>query len=168
MTDITLKGNPIHTSGKLPDVGSSVKDFTLVKGDLSEVKLSEFEGKKKLLNIFPSLDTSTCSASVRAFAKHSADVPNSVVLNISKDLPFAQSRFCSVEHINGVETLSAFRATFAKDYGLEIVDGPLSGLCSRAVIILDSHNRVVYCEQVPEITQEPDYDKALDALKKAT
>jgi thiol peroxidase len=168
MVDITFKGTPIHTSGSLPAVGSGVKDFVLVKGDLGEVKLSNYDGKKKLLNIFPSLDTGVCATSVKNFAQHSADVSNTVVLNISKDLPFAQSRFCKAEHISGVETLSAFRSNFAKDFGLEISDGPIAGLCSRAVIVLDSNNKVIYAEQVPEIGQEPNYQKALEALKKAS
>ncbi len=168
MVKITLKGNSINTSGTLPSVGSVAKDFALVKGDLSEASLNTFPGKKKLLNIFPSLDTGTCSTSVKKFADAAQNLKDVVVINISKDLPFAQGRFCSSEGVKGVETLSAFRSSFAKDYGLEIIDGPLKGLCSRAVVVLDENNRVIYSEQVSEIAQEPDYAKALEALHKSS
>jgi thiol peroxidase len=165
MATITVRGNTIHTAGTLPAKGSVAKEFALTKGDLSEVSLASFGSKKKLLNIFPSLDTAVCSLSVKKFAEQVNGIQDVVTLNISKDLPFAQGRFCKTEGVTGVETLSAFRSSFAKDYGLEITDGPLKGLCSRAVLVLDEHNQVIYSEQVPEITQEPDYAKALDALR---
>ncbi len=164
MTEIKLKGKAINTSGTIPKKGAKASDFALVKQDLSEVNLSTFGNKKKVLNIFPSLDTGTCAMSVRQFYKK---IPNSkelVVLNISKDLPFAQKRFCDAEGLANVESLSAFRSSFAKDYGLEIAEGPLKGLCSRVVIVLDENNKVIYSEQVPEITQEPDYDAVLASL----
>lgn len=165
MATITLKGNPIHTCGDLPQVGSSAPDFSLLKNDLSTVNLAAYAGQKKVLSVFPSVDTSVCATSVRKFNEQAAALSNTVVLNISADLPFAQSRFCAAEGISGVETLSTFRSSFARDYGLEISDGPLAGLCSRAIIVLDENNRVTYTEQVPEIAQEPDYEKAMAALK---
>lgn len=155
---ITLKGNPIETNGTLPK--GRAPDFTLVRQNLSEVTLKDYQGKKKILNIFPSLDTATCSLSVKTF-NEKADC---LVLHISKDLPFAQKRFCGAEGLDHVETLSAFRSSFAKDYGLEITTGPLKGLCSRAVIVIDEQDNVIYTEQVPEITQEPNYDRALEAV----
>lgn len=165
MADIKLKGNPIHTSGSLPKKGSKAPEFSLVRQDLSEADLNSFGKKKKVLNIFPSLDTEVCSLSVKKFYQKIPNAANVVVLNISKDLPFAHKRFCVSEGVNHAETLSAFRGSFGKDFGLEIVDGPLKGLCSRAVILLDENNQVVYTEQVPEITQEPNYDAVLKALK---
>ncbi len=165
MATITLKGNPIHTCGELPPVGSIPCNFILLKNDLTVTNLAAYTTKRKVLSVFPSVDTPVCAASVRKFNECAAALTNTVVLNISADLPFAQTRFCAAEGINGVETLSTFRSTFARDYGLEITDGPLAGLCSRAVIVLDEGNRVIYTEQVPEITQEPDYDKAIAALK---
>jgi len=165
MTQITLKGNPVNTSGTLPAVGSTLKEFSLVKADLSEVSLMNFAGKKKILNIFPSIDTGTCAASVRKFNVEAASLNNTVVLGISKDLPFALNRFCAAEGIKGVETLSAFRSSFAKDYGLEFVDSGLKGLCSRSIIVVDENNKVLYTEQVAETTAEPNYEKALAALK---
>ena len=165
MATITLKGNEIHTNGELPAVGSEAKDFVLVKTDLSEITLASFVGKKKVLNIFPSLDTPTCAASVRNFNKEAADLPNTVVLNISADLPFAQARFCGAEGITNAETASTFRSTFAQDYGLEIIDGPLAGLCSRVVIVLDENNKIIYTQQVAEIVDEPNYTEALTILK---
>ena len=161
MARITLKGNPINTSGHLPAVGSPAKDFNLVKQDLSTATLASFAGKKKILNIFASLDTSVCATSIKKFHEHAAKKPDVVVLNISADLPFAAKRFCGAEGVENAVTLSAFRSTFAEDYGLKIVDGPLAGLCSRAVVVLDEKNHVLYTEQVPEIGQEPDYQKAL-------
>ena len=165
MASITLKGNAISTCGDLPAVGSAAPDFTLVKQDLSPATLGDFAGKKKVLNIFPSVDTPVCATSVRRFNEAAAKLENAVVLNISADLPFAQKRFCGAEGIEGAHTLSTFRSSFAKDYGLEIASGPLAGLCSRAIVVLDADGKVVYTEQVPEIAQEPDYDKALAALK---
>jgi thiol peroxidase len=164
MATITLKGNPVHTSGNLPAPGTVAADFKLVKQDLSEVSLSGFAGKKKVLNIFPSIDTGTCAMSVRTFNKEAATRANVAVLNIAMDLPFAMGRFCGAEGIKNAEALSAFRSSFAKDYGLMITDGPLSGLCSRAVVVLDENNKVLYTEQVAEIVNEPNYAKALAAL----
>ncbi|MBF0297415.1 MAG: thiol peroxidase [Oligoflexia bacterium] len=165
MTKITLKGGPVSTLGNLPAVGSIAPDFKLVKSDLSEVTLSHFGKKKKVLNIFPSIDTPTCAMSVRTFNKEATDLTNVVVLNISADLPFAQKRFCAAEGINNTEILSSFRSSFSKDYNLEIVDSPLAGLCSRVVIVLDENNKVLYTEQVSEIANEPNYQKALEVLK---
>ena len=165
MATITLKGNPIQTIGELPAVGSQAPDFQLTNAALEDVGLAAFEGKKKILNIVPSLDTDVCATSARKFNEKAAGKENSVVLVISGDLPFAQKRFCTAEGIDGVVSLSLLRGkNFAKDYGVLITDGPLAGLCSRAVIVLDENNKVVYTEQVPEIVQEPDYDKALAAL----
>jgi thioredoxin-dependent peroxiredoxin len=166
MAQITLKGNPIHTVGFLPKVGEVAPDFTLTKSDLSQLSLNEFKSKKVVLNIFPSLDTSVCAASVRRFNIEAAKLKNTVVLCISKDLPFAQGRFCAAEGIENVVTASDFRdSKFSDSYGLRIVDGPLAGLLSRAVVVVDEGGKVVYTEQVPEIGQEPDYEKALAALK---
>lgn len=164
MAQITLKGNKINTSGNLPEKGTKVKDFTLVKNDLNEAHLKEYLGKKIILNIFPSLDTSVCSLSVKKFNALAKENPEIRILNISMDLPFAQGRFCGQEGISSVETLSAFRSSFGKDYGLEITDGPLKGLLSRAIIVLDEQGKVLYSEQVQEITQEPNYQKAAEAL----
>lgn len=168
MSKITLKGNPVNTVGQLPKVGEKAKDFSLIKGDLSKVSLSDFSGSTLVLNIFPSLDTGTCAASVRRFNKEAAELDNVKVLCISRDLPFAQSRFCGAEGIENVVTLSDFDSgEFGKNYGLEIADSPLKGLHSRAVVVVDKSGSVVYTEQVPEIVDEPDYAKALDAAKKA-
>ena len=163
MTTITLKGNPIQTNGELPRSGQVVPGFKLVKLDLSEAGLSDFPGRK-VLNVFPSVDTPVCATSIRTFNEKAAAAGNVTVLNISADLPFALKRFCGAEGLENVETLSTFRSSFAKDYGLEITDGPLAGLCSRAVLVLDENNTVLHAEQVPEIAQEPDYDAALGAL----
>lgn len=163
MAKITLKGNPIDTSGELPSKGTEAPASKLVKLDLSEVDLSAYSGKK-VLNIFPSIDTPVCAASVREFNKRAAAKEGVTVLNISKDLPFAQKRFCGAEGLEGVECLSAYRSSFAQDYGVEITSGPLQGLCARAVLILDESNKVIYSEQVPEIGQEPNYEAALAAL----
>lgn len=165
MANITLKGNPFHTIGELPKVGSKAPDFKLVKSDLSEKTLKDYTGHKLVLNIFPSLDTGTCAASVRRFNAEASKLENTKVLCISKDLPFAQARFCGAEGLDNVETLSDFRyGTFAKNYGVEIADGPLAALESRAVVILDEEGTVVYTQQVGEIVDEPDYEKALAAL----
>jgi thiol peroxidase len=165
MAQITLKGNTIHTVGELPQKGDKAKDFTLVKSDLSRVGLADFKGQKLVLNIFPSLDTGTCAASVRYFNKAAASLANTKVLCISRDLPFAQSRFCGAEGIENVVTLSDFATgDFGKNYGLEIADGPLQGLHSRVVIVLDENGTVVYTQQVPEIVDEPNYQAALDIL----
>jgi thiol peroxidase len=162
MATITLKGNPIETSGSLPAVGQSAPDFKLLKQDLTRVSLKDFPGKK-VLNIFPSIDTPVCAASVRKFNEH-ASKKGVTVLCISEDLPFALKRFCGAENLDKVTSLSAFRSTFSKDYGLEIMSGPLSGLSSRSIVVLDENNKVIYNEQVPEIAQEPNYDAALAKL----
>lgn len=166
MATIKLHGDPIHTSGELPSVGSQAPDFLVVKGDLSDVSLASFAGKKKILNIVPSLDTGVCAASAKRFNDEVQKLQDTVVLTISMDLPFAQDRFCKEEDITNVITLSDMRKKdFGKKYGVEIVDGPLAGIYARAVVVLDAQNKVVYTEQVPEITQEPDYEKALAAVK---
>jgi thiol peroxidase len=164
MANITLKGGAVHTSGTLPAVGSTVSDFKLVRNNLSEVTLNDFAGKIKVLNIFPSVDTGTCAASVRHFNVEAAKLNNAVVLNISADLPFAQARFCGAEGIKNCETLSSFRSTFGKDYGLQITDSPLAGLLSRSVIVLSADNKVLYTEQVGEIVDEPNYNAALKTI----
>ncbi|WP_353181290.1 thiol peroxidase [Parapedobacter lycopersici] len=165
MTTITLKGQPIHTVGKLPAVGTAAVDLTLTAVDLSDKKLSDFSGKYVVLNIFPSINTGVCAASVRKFNEDAANLPNTVVLCISKDLPFAQSQFCGAEGIDRVVMLSDFRSDFGRQYGVEIADGPMKGLLSRAVVVIDPSGNVVYTEQVPEIAQEPNYDAALAAVK---
>ncbi|MGD8909028.1 MAG: thiol peroxidase [Chromatiales bacterium] len=165
MAQITLEGNAINTNGDLPEVGSEAPDFSLTKGDLADVTLADFAGKKKLLNIVPSLDTGVCAASTKRFNEAIAGKTNSVALVISADLPFAQSRFCSAEGTENVVSLSMMHSrNFAKDYGVLITDGPLAGICARAVVILDEQNKVVYTQLVPEIVQEPDYDAALAHL----
>jgi thiol peroxidase len=165
MAKIALNGLEIHTNGNLPTVGSNAPEFTLVKSDLSEVKLSDFKGKKVILNIFPSLDTSVCAKSVREFNKLAAGKEGVVVLCISKDLPFAHSRFCVAEGIEGVTSLSEFRNnSFSDAYGLRIIDGPLAGLHSRVVIIVDANGKIAYTEQVDDIVHDPAFDKALAAL----
>ncbi|MFZ2636693.1 MAG: thiol peroxidase [Rectinemataceae bacterium] len=168
MATITLKGSTIHTSGSLPAVGSSAPGFKLTRDSLADVALSDFAGKVKVLNIVPSLDTGVCAASARAFNKAADSLGDAVVLTISRDLPFAQKRFCEAEGIKAVVTLSELRnRKFGADYGVEIVDGPMAGLLSRAVVVLDRTDKVVYVEQVPEIGHEPDYASALAAAKKA-
>lgn len=165
MAKITLQGNPFNTLGDLPEKGTKAPDFALVKQDLSVAKLSDFKGQRVVLNIFPSLDTATCAASVRHFNAAASGLDNTVVLCISKDLPFAQARFCGAEGLDKVITLSDFRnGSFGKDYRLEIVDGPLAGLESRVVIVLDEDGKVIYTQQVSEIVDEPDYESALAAL----
>ncbi|HBS88902.1 MAG: lipid hydroperoxide peroxidase [Bacteroidetes bacterium GWF2_38_335] len=165
MAKITLKGNPFNTTGELPKNGENAKDFRLVKSDLSVVSLADFKGQRLVLNIFPSLDTGVCAASVRQFNKLAGDMKNTKVLCISRDLPFAQARFCGAEGLNNVITLSDFATgEFGKNYGLEIADGPLAHLHSRAVVILDENHKVVYSQQVPEIVEEPDYNAAMKVL----
>ncbi len=165
MAKITLKGNPINTLGELPKAGEKISDFELVKNDLSKVSLKDFAGHKLVLNIFPSLDTGTCAASVRAFNKKAAELKNTKVLCISRDLPFAQARFCGVEGIDNAITLSDFSTgNFGKKNNLEIIDGPLAGLHSRVVIVTDEHGKVVYSQQVSDIVDEPDYEAAINAL----
>lgn len=163
--EIKLHGNPVHTAGNLPAAGSPARGFKLVALDLSEKTLQDYKGKKIVLNIFPSIDTPVCANSVRQFNKDAVQADNTVVLCISKDLPFAQKRFCGAEGIDKVVMLSDFRSDFGKDYGVEMSDGPLLGLLSRAVVVLDTDGKVIYTQQVPEITEEPDYEKALDAVK---
>lgn len=166
MTQITLKGSPINTIGNLPKVGSKAPEFTLVKDDLSVKTISDYKGKKLVLNIFPSLDTGTCAASVRRFNAEASGLENTVVLCISKDLPFAQARFCGAEGLHDVHNLSDFRTgQLGKDYGVEIIDGPLAGLESRAVVIIDEKGTITYTQQVGEIVDEPDYELAIAALK---
>lgn len=165
MADITLKGNPCHTNGDLPAVGSEAPDFRLTRADLSDVSLADFADKKKLLNIVPSLDTAVCAISTQKFNAAMGAKEDAVALVISADLPFAQKRFCSTEGIENVISLSMMRSrSFAKDYGMLITDGPLAGLCARGVVVLDANNRVIYTQLVPEIGEEPNYDAALAAL----
>jgi thiol peroxidase len=166
MAILTLKGNPINTNGDLPTVGATAPDFKLVTADLQDVTLADFAGKKKLLNIVPSLDTAVCALSTHKFNEHAKAHPDTVILVVSADLPFAQKRFCGNEGLNNVVTLSMMRSRkFAKDYGVLLEDGPLAGLTARAVVVLDETNRVRHTELVPEIAQEPDYEAALAALR---
>ncbi len=166
MAQITLKGNTINTVGELPATGSQAPDFVMTKSDLSDVSLKDFAGKKIVLNIFPSLDTAVCASSVRRFNAESQNIDNTVVLCASLDLPFAHKRFCTTEGLENVVSLSELRdRSFGEKYGVRIQDGPMAGLYSRAVVVLDENHKVIYTEQVPEITQEPDYEKALIALK---
>lgn len=165
MAQITLEGNAINTNGELPEVGSKAPDFSLTNGELANVGLADFGEKKKLLNIVPSLDTGVCAASTKKFNQAMSEKSNSVALVVSADLPFAQGRFCSAEGIENVVSLSMMHSrNFAKDYGVLITDGPLAGICARAVVVLDEQNKVVYTQLVPEIVQEPDYDSALAYL----
>ncbi len=165
MATITFKGNEVHTAGTLPAVGSQAPDFNLTAGNLSDKTLADYQGKKVILNVFPSIDTGTCAASVRAFNEKAAGLDNTVVLCISKDLPFAQGRFCAAEGISNVETLSEYKdGNFSDAYQLRIVDGPLAGLLSRAVVVVDEKGSVIYTEQVGEIADEPNYDAALAAI----
>jgi thiol peroxidase len=165
MASITLGGNPIHTSGELPKVGTKLADFKLVKNDLSIASLGDFAGSKLVLNIFPSIDTGTCAASVRKFNESASKLENTKVLCISRDLPFAQKRFCGAEGLENVVNLSDFQeGSFGKANGLEIVDGVLAGLHSRSVIVVDENGMVSYTEQVPEIANEPNYEAALASL----
>jgi len=168
MATVTLKGNSINTLGNLPSNGSSAPDFTLTKNDLSSASLGDYKGQKVVLNIFPSIDTGTCAQSVRQFNQEAAELDNTKVLCISKDLPFAQARFCGAEGIDKVETLSDFRdGNFGDAYQVTFTDGPLQGLHSRAVVVIDANGTVVYSEQVPEIVDEPNYKAALEALMDA-
>ena len=165
MAQITLKGTPVNTIGKLPEIGSQAKDFQLVKTDLSTSSLSDYKGTKLVLNIFPSVDTGTCAASVRKFNEKASSLENTKVLSISRDLPFAQNRFCGAEGLENVVNLSDFKdASFGNAYGLTITDGPLAGLHSRVVVVLDENGVVKYTEQVQEIVDEPNYDAALASL----
>ena len=164
MATVTLKGHPIHTNGDLPEVGSRAPDFRLVNKDLQDMGLADFAGKRKLLNIVPNLDTPVCAISTRKFSEHARGRGDVAVLIVSAALPFAAGRFCSTEGIDNVVTLSMMRSrSFAKDYGVLITDGPLAGIAARSVVVLDANDRVVYTELVPEILQEPDYEKAIAA-----
>ena len=165
MANISLGGNPVTTSGELPQIGTKAPDFTLVKTDLSTVSLADFKGKKLVLNIFPSVDTGTCAASVRQFNQKASGLENTTVLCVSRDLPFAQNRFCGAEGLENVVSASDFRdGSFGTAYGLNIEDGPLKGLNSRVVIVLDENGTVKYTEQVADIKDEPNYDNAIAAL----
>jgi thiol peroxidase len=164
-TTITLGGKAIHTVGKLPAVGTSVKDFTLTGVDLKEKALADYKGKYIIMNIFPSVNTGVCSKSVRKFNEDAAGLNNTVVLCISKDLPFAQKQFCGAEGIERVVMLSDFRTDFGNAYGVQIADGPMRGLLSRAVVVINPEGKIVYEQQVPEIGQEPDYAAAIAAVK---
>jgi thiol peroxidase len=166
MAKITFKGSPVATIGDLPKVGSVAPDFALVKNDLSTVSRRDFAGKLIVLNIFPSIDTSVCATSVRTFNQKAASLPGAVVLCVSKDLPFAQKRFCGIENIDKALTASWFRGPdFGKDYGVTLTDGPLAGLFARAVVVVGKDGKVTYTQLVSEITQEPNYDQALAAVR---
>jgi len=166
MAELTLHNEKIKTIGELPKVGEKAPVFKMIKNDLSTVKLNHYKGKKLILNIFPSIDTGTCAQSVREFNKQASELENTKVLCISRDLPFAQARFCGAEGLDNVETLSDFnQGKFGKNYKLTIKNGPLKNLFSRVVIVLDENHKIIYTEQVQEITDEPNYKKALDSLK---
>jgi thiol peroxidase len=164
MAEITLRGNPIHTAGELPAVGSPAPAFTLTGGTLGDVTAGDFAGKTLVLNIFPSIDTGVCAASVRAFNERAAGRDDIAVLNVSADLPFAQARFCGAEGLENVTNASTFRSDFGDVYGVTITDGPMAGLMSRAVVVVDPDGKVTYTQQVPEIAQEPDYESALASI----
>ncbi len=166
METVFFNGNPCHTYGNIPAVGTKAPAFNLVSKDLTDVNLSDFEGKRVVLNVFPSLDTPVCAASVRRFNEEAAKMKDVAVVCVSMDLPFAEGRFCSANGIENVIVTSAFRSpTFAQNYGLQIVDGPLAGLLARAVIVIDENHNVIYSDLVEEITNEPDYEGALSVLK---
>lgn len=165
MAQITLKGNPVNTNGNLPQKGQSLPDFQLVRNDLSMASAADYKGKRLVLNIFPSIDTGVCATSVRKFNEKAASLNNTAVLCVSRDLPFAQARFCGAEGINNAETLSDFRSgSFGKDLGVEMTDGPLQNLLSRAVVVTDENGVVLHSEQVSDIVDEPNYDAALAVL----
>ena len=164
MTTVTFSGNPVQLKGALPTVGAAAPAFTLTAADLSDKTLADFAGKRKVLNIFPSIDTGVCQQSVRTFNQRAAALNNTVVLCISADLPFAQSRFCGVEGLDNVVTLSSFRSSFAQDYGVAQADGALRGLTARVVVVLDENDKVLHVGLVPEIKEEPDYDAAIAVL----
>jgi thiol peroxidase len=165
MAAITFQGKPLNTSGDLPEIGAKAPDFSLVSGKLKNVSLATYSGKRKLLSIVPSLDTPTCAASTRIFNQKASGLENTVVLVVSADLPFAQSRFCQVDGLKNVIPLSTFRSSFAEDYGIKIIDTILKGLTARAVVLLDENNRVTYTELVADVAEEPDYESILMALK---
>ncbi len=164
MATVTLKGNPFNTAADLPAVGTPAPDFTLTGAGLADVRLADFKGSKLVLNIFPSVDTPTCATSVRKFNQQLSALSNTKVLCVSADLPFAQARFCGAEGLEAVSNGSSFRSSFGADYGVVFIDGPLKGLLSRAVVVIDEHGTVRYTQQVAETADEPDYDAALAAL----
>jgi thiol peroxidase len=164
MATTALKGNPTHTNGELPKVGSKAPDFQLVTTDMSEKTLADFAGKKKILSINPSYDTPVCQTATRKFNERAADLDDVVVLMVSADLPFAQKRFCAAEGIENVVPVSTFRGSFLKDYGVELVDGPLKGVSARAIVVLDENDEVTHTELVSDIAEEPDYDAAIKAV----
>lgn len=164
MATTAFKGTPVHTNGDLPEVGNKAPDFLLVATDMSEKTLESFAGKKKILSINPSYDTPVCQAATRTFNERAAGLDDVVVLMVSADLPFAQKRFCAAEGLEEVVPVSTFRGSFLRDYGVELVDGPLKGVSARAIVVLDENDKVVHTELVPDITQEPDYDAALAAV----
>lgn len=166
MSTVTLAGNPIHLAGRFPATGDAAPSFALVATDLSNKSLADYAGKRKVLNIVPSLDTPVCQTSTRKFNEQAGKLPNAVVLVISADLPFAMKRFCETEGLKNVESLSTMRgAEFKANYGVDIIDGPLAGLTARAVVVIDEKDKVIYAQLVPEIKQEPDYEAALASLK---
>ncbi len=165
MATISFQGKPIKTSGELPAVGTVAPDFLLVSGQLKDVSLANYAGKRKVLSIVPSLDTPTCAASTRIFNQKASNLDNTVVLVISADLPFAQGRFCESEGLKDVESLSTFRSNFAEDYGVKIIDTILAGLTTRAIVVLDEKDQVIYTELVADVANEPDYDAVLTVLK---
>jgi thiol peroxidase len=165
MTTITLNGSPLHTIGTLPPVGSNAPDFTVTKTDLGDIRLSNYHGNKIILNIFPSLDTSTCAAAMRKFNEIAEKLSHVLILCISEDLPFAQKRFCTAEHLQNVQPVSVFRnPEFGEKYGVMIEDGPVAGLLSRAVVVIDENGKIVYTEQVKELSNEPDYEAMVQAI----
>lgn len=164
MSNVTLGGNAITVGGTLPAKGSQAPDFTLTTVELGSATLQDYSGKRKILNIFPSVDTGICAASVRKFNELAAGLQDTVVVNVSKDLPFAQARFCGAEGIDNVAVGSAFRSSFGEDYGVTLADGPMAGLLGRAVVVLGHDGEVLHTQLVPEITTEPDYDSAVSAL----
>ncbi len=165
MATITFQAHAIQTSGDLPPIGSDAPDFSLANIELENVTLANYAGKRKILNIVPSLDTPTCAASARKFNQKASNFENSVVLIVSADLPFAQCRFCEIEGLDDVQALSTFRSTFATDYGVQIIDSALTGLTARAIVVIDEQNKIVYTQLVPELAHEPDYEAVFTALK---
>ncbi|MCO5323009.1 MAG: thiol peroxidase [Nocardioidaceae bacterium] len=164
MATTNFKGNPVNTVGDLPGVGASAPDFTVVSDGLSDLTSADLAGKRVVLNIFPSIDTGVCAASVRKFNELAAGLDNTVVLNVSQDLPFAQARFCGAEGIENARVGSGFRSEFGKDYGVLMTDGPMRGLLARSVVVTDESGKVIHSQLVPEIVEEPDYDAAVAAL----
>ena len=165
MAQVTLGGNPVHTSGELPKVGSTAPEFSLAKADLSSLDSADLAGQRVILNIFPSVDTPTCATSTRVFNERAATLTNTAVVCVSADLPFAIGRFCGAEGIDNVSTGSVFRSSFGRDYGVTLIDGPFRGVLARAVVVLDADHQVAYTELVSEIGHEPNYDAAIAALK---